>query len=71
MIENLKKAIDAVLPEELGEDIKNNIDALIRSNFERMNLVTRDQLEIQEKIMQKMHKRVTELEKKVEELVNH
>ncbi len=68
MIDKLGDAIAALLPAELDREVRNNIDALLRSNFEKMNLVTREQLEIQEKVLHRTRARVLELEKQVAEL---
>ncbi len=68
MKDRLRTAIQSILPPELGEDIRSNIDAVIRSNFEKMNLVTREQFEIQEKILKRTRERLSELEIRVKEL---
>ncbi len=68
MKDKLKEAIQSILPPELGEDIRNNIDAVIKSNFEKMNLVTREQFEIQEKILKRTRERLSDLEDRVKEL---
>ncbi|MCY3768273.1 MAG: accessory factor UbiK family protein [Gammaproteobacteria bacterium] len=68
MLDKLCQSIRSALPPELKEDIKNNVEAVVRSNFEKMNLVTRDQLEVQEKILKRTRGRVGELEKKLQEL---
>ena len=63
-----REAIQSVLPAELGEDIKSNIDAIIKSNLEKLNLVTREQFEIQEKILMRTREKLEELEKVVKDL---
>lgn len=65
MLDRLTKAIQAVLPPELTDDVKKNIEAVVKSNFERMNLVTREQMETQEKILNRTRARVIELEKQL------
>ena len=66
--DKLRAAIQSILPPELGDDIRNNIDAVIRSNLGKMNLVTREQFEIQEKILKRTRERLSELENRVKEL---
>ncbi len=61
-------AINKVLPGEMADDIRKNIDAVVRSNFEKMKLVTRDQLEVQEKVLQRTREKLHMLEKQVAEL---
>ena len=68
MIDKLSEAIAALLPAELSEELRGNIDAVVRSNFEKMNLLTREQFEIQEKILHRTRTRVLNLEQQVAEL---
>ena len=68
MIDKLSAAIAALLPAELGKELRGNIDAVVRNNFEKMNLLTREQFEIQEKVLHRTRARVLELEKQMTEL---
>ncbi len=65
MLDKITRAIQAALPPELAADVKANIEAVVKSNFEKMNLVTREQMEIQEKILNRTRERVIELEKQI------
>ena len=65
MIDKLSEAIAALLPAELGKELRGNIKAVVRSNFEKMNLLTREQFEIQEKVLHRTRARVLALEKQV------
>jgi len=68
MLEDLRTTILKLLPAEVGDELKQNIDAAIQGQFEQMNLATREQLEIQEKILKRTLDRVEQLEKLVAEL---
>lgn len=68
MLDKISQAIQSILPPDLTDEVKNNIDAVVKSNFEKMNLVTREQMEIQEKILTRTRQRVIELEKQVKEM---
>lgn len=70
MLDQLTRSIMNLLPAEAAEELKNNIDALVQSRFEQMNLATREQLEIQEKILRRSRERISQLEQQVEELEN-
>ena len=70
MLDQLTRSILQLLPPETGEELKNNIDALVQGRFEQMNLATREQLEIQEKILRRTKERLLRLEQQVEELEN-
>ena len=67
-MENLTDAIAALLPDELRAELRDNIDALVRARFEKMDLLTREQFETREKVLQRTRQRVQELEKQVTEL---
>ncbi len=67
-LEKLMQGIQGVLPSELANDVKNNLEAVVKSNFEKLDLVTREQFEIQEKILERTRNRVTELEQELQEI---
>ncbi len=68
MKDKLSETLGKILPGELGEDIKKNVSAVVSSNLEKMNLVTVEQMEIQQKILQRTRDRVEQLERQVAEL---
>jgi BMFP domain-containing protein YqiC len=68
MLDTLTRAITQLLPADVGQELKKNIDAVVRSHFAQMNLVTRDQLDVQEKILRRTRQRIEQLENQVEEL---
>jgi BMFP domain-containing protein YqiC len=70
MLDQLTRSILQLLPSDTSEELKNNIDALVQGRFEQMNLATREQLEIQEKILRRTKERLLRLEQQVEELEN-
>lgn len=49
----LKSAILSLLPPALADEVKDSIDAVIQSQFEQMNLVSRSEFEIQQKVLAK------------------
>ena len=68
VLEKLMQGIQGVLPSELANDVKSNLEAVVKSNFEKLDLVTREQFEIQEKILERTRNRVTELEQELQEI---
>lgn len=68
MLNQLIDSILKLLPSEAREEQRKNIEAIIRGHFEQMNLATREQLEIQEKILRRTRDRVNQLEQQIEEL---
>ncbi|MGB5705209.1 MAG: accessory factor UbiK family protein [Arenicellales bacterium] len=71
MLNQLVDSILNLLPSEAREEQKKNIEAVIQGHFEQMNLATREQLEIQEKILRRTRERVNQLEQQIEELEKH
>ncbi len=64
----LQSAIFSFLPPALGDDIKDSIAAVIQSQFEQMNLVSRSEFEVQQKVLAKTRAKLEELEKLISEL---
>ncbi len=68
MLDQILKSIQSNLPGDLPGDVKKNIEAVIRSTLEKMNFVSREELDVQQKVLQRTRKRVEELEAKLMEL---
>lgn len=68
MSDPLSNMIGRLLPPETGDELRRNIDATIQSYLEKMNLATREQLEIQEKILRRTRERVAVLEERLRAL---
>ena len=68
MNEPLSSILNRLLPPEAGEELRRNIDAAIQGYLERMNLATREQLEVQEKILRRTRERLEKLERRLQEL---
>lgn len=58
----LKNAILSILPETLAHDLKDNIEATIQGYFAEMNLVSRKEFEIQQKVLAKTRAKLEALE---------
>ena len=67
-LERLSRLIADAFPGELTADLKKNLDATIRAALERMNLVTREELEVQEAVLARTREKLKALEAKVAEL---
>ena len=65
MLDQILKTIQSNLPSDLPGDVKKNLEAALRSNLERLNLVSREELDIQQKILERTRSRVKELEDKI------
>jgi BMFP domain-containing protein YqiC len=72
-IEDLVEKISSVLPQDLHalkEDTRKNIHAVLQSVFEKMDLVTREDFEVQKKILARSQERIQELTEMVMKLKN-
>ena len=65
---NLKDAILSLLPPALAADLKDSIDATIQSQFEQMNLVSRKEFEVQQKVLAKTRAKLEAIKKTLKEL---
>lgn len=69
--EEIAKLISGLIPDDLRqgkEDLERNIRATLNSALARMNLVTREEFDIQSELLSRTRTLVDELEKKVQEL---
>lgn len=64
----LKDSILSLLPEALGRDLKDNVEATIQGYFEEMNLVSRKEFEVQQKVLAKTRAKLEVLEQTIEAL---
>lgn len=66
----LDEIIDTVtrLLPQTPQDMRRNLRAALSGVFERLDLVTREELDVQEAVLQRTRARLEEMEKRVAEL---
>ena len=64
----LKSAILSLLPPALADEVKDSIDAAIQSQVEQMNLVSRSEFEIQQKVLAKTRAKLEAIQQVLAEL---
>ncbi|MEE8636181.1 MAG: accessory factor UbiK family protein [Acidiferrobacterales bacterium] len=64
-LDQISAAIRSVLPQQLTHDVRKNMNAALQSALERLDLVTREELEVQEAVLARTRQKLEELEKKV------
>ena len=64
----IAESLGEILPVDLAEDVKKNVQAMVRSSLEKMDLVTREELDIQEKVLARTRSQLEELQQRVIEL---
>lgn len=70
-IEELVNKIAATLPEgvtDLQQDVEKNVRAVVQSTLSKFNLVTREEFEVQTKVLANSRAKLVQLEQRVAEL---
>ena len=68
LFEDLRKRIDEALKDSPAQDIEKNLRALLAAWFDRMDLVLREDFEVQKKLLERAQAKLTELEARIAEL---
>jgi len=69
--DDLAKKITSLLPSsvlQLQQDLESNVKALLQSSLSKMNLVTREEFDVQEALLQRTREKLDKLEKLLQEL---
>ena len=70
-LDNIAERINKALPSGftgLKEDMEKNIHALVQSALSKLDLVSREEFEVQKAVLAKTRSRLEELEKRLTEL---
>ena len=70
-LDDLARKLADVIPENLrgiGEDLQRNLKSTLRSGLERMDLVTREEFDVQTRLLQRTREKLETLEARVAEL---
>tara|TARA_B100001113_G_scaffold247131_1_gene203462 strand:- start:764 stop:991 length:228 start_codon:yes stop_codon:yes gene_type:complete len=68
-LKNITKKITENLPDDLEAikgDLQQNIQSLIESQIKNLDLVTREEFEIQEQVLKRTREKLEELEKQLD-----
>ncbi len=65
IIEQLTEAVSRTLPSGLPQEVEKNLRAALRGAFDRLDLVTREELDVQEQVLARTRARLAEMEKKI------
>ena len=68
-LKNIKKKITENLPDDLEAikgDLQQNIQSLIESQIKNLNLVTREEFEVQEQVLRRTREKLEELQKQLD-----
>ena len=70
-LDDLARKITDSIPENLrglGEDLQRNLKSTLRSGLERMDLVTREEFDIQTRLLERTRAKLDAIEAQVREL---
>ena len=67
-IEQIMSTLRAALPQQLAQDAEKNMRAALLSVFERLDLVTREEFDVQSAVLARTRSKLESLEKQVAEL---
>lgn len=70
-LEDLTKRISDLLPSNvrhMQDDIESNVHSLLQSALNKMNLVTREEFDVQSAVLQRTREKLDQLEKQITEL---
>ena len=68
LFEELRERIDQALRDSPAQDVEKNLRALLSAWFERMDLVLREDFEVQKKLLERAQAKLAELEARIKEL---
>lgn len=68
LFEQLSQTINRLLPREMTDEVRDNLKGGISSVLNRFDLVTREELEVQEAVLRRTREKVDTLEAQVAEL---
>ncbi len=70
-LEQLAKHITSLIPADvkfIRDDVESNIHSLLQTSLSKMNLVTREEFDVQSAVLQRSREKLEQLEKLVEKL---
>ena len=68
LFEELRNRIDEALRASPAQDIEKNLRALLAAWFDRLDLVLREDFEVQKKLLERAQAKLAELEARIAEL---
>lgn len=67
-LEELNRRVSELLAASPARDVEKNLRALMSSSFSRLDLVTREEFDIQQEVLRRTREKLTQMEARVAEL---
>ncbi|MGH8711037.1 MAG: accessory factor UbiK family protein [Burkholderiales bacterium] len=68
MLDEMSKKISEVLAQSPAKDIEKNARAMLASLFARLDLITREEFDVQQEVLKRTREKLAEMEKRVADL---
>ena len=68
LLDRILLTAKTALPETIGKDVKDNVRAAIQDVISELDIVSREELDIQKQVLQKTRTKIDEMEKVISEL---
>ena len=68
MLDEMSKKMGEILAQSPAKDIEKNTRALLASLFARLDLITREEFDVQQEVLKRTREKLAEMEKRVAEL---
>ena len=65
VLDEIAAVVSRVLPQPLAADTQSNMRTALQSVLDRLDLVTREELEVQEAVLARTRQKLQELEQKI------
>ncbi len=70
-LEQLSKRISSLIPSDIKhiqDDVENNVRSLLQTSLAKMNLVTREEFDVQSAVLQRTREKLEQLEQQIEKI---
>ena len=68
ILDEMSKRVSDALAQSPARDIEKNLRALLASLFARLDLITREEFDVQQEVLKRAREKLAEMEKRVAEL---
>ncbi|MBE9516490.1 MAG: accessory factor UbiK family protein [Proteobacteria bacterium] len=68
VIDQITEAIGRVLPQGMAQDARQQLNAVLASRLEQLGLVSREEFDVQQAVLERLRERLTTLEAEFAEL---
>lgn len=68
LFEDLQKKLAGLYAASPAKDVEANVKALLQQGFTKLDLVTREEFDVQQKLLERALLRITELEQRIQTL---